>query len=77
MGFLLCAIDVHADNFKMRSMSSSSLGMRGVQAVSHFLLQLNKELFFFMSKLLDLLLAGADHSLWADQPSSLAEGLPM
>ena len=46
------------------------------QVVSNFLLQHNKKLLFFMSELLDLLLAGADQSK-ADQPNSLAEGLHM
>ena len=45
-----------------------------VQAVSNFLLQRNKKLLYFMSELLDLLLAGMDQPQ-ADQPSRLAEGL--
>eukprot|EP00983_Pelagomonas_calceolata_P018962 596752-Pelagomonas_calceolata.AAC.1 len=47
-----------------------------VQAVSNFLLQCNKKLFYFMSELLDLLLSGLDQ-LQVDQPNSLAEGLPV
>eukprot|EP00983_Pelagomonas_calceolata_P077892 1154057-Pelagomonas_calceolata.AAC.1 len=47
-----------------------------VQAVPDFLLQLNKELFYFMSELLNLLLAGMDQPQ-ADQLNSLAEGLPV
>eukprot|EP00983_Pelagomonas_calceolata_P040591 1137681-Pelagomonas_calceolata.AAC.1 len=44
-----------------------------VQAVFDFHLQHNNEL-FFVSELLDLLLAGEDQPQ-ADQPNSLAEGL--
>eukprot|EP00983_Pelagomonas_calceolata_P023564 742720-Pelagomonas_calceolata.AAC.1 len=40
-----------------------------VQAVSNFLLQHNKKLFYFMYELLDLLLAGMDQPQ-ADQPIS-------
>eukprot|EP00983_Pelagomonas_calceolata_P022935 721091-Pelagomonas_calceolata.AAC.4 len=47
-----------------------------VQAASNFLLQHNKKLFYFMSELLNLLLAGMDQPQ-AAQPSSLAEGLPV
>eukprot|EP00983_Pelagomonas_calceolata_P003556 116198-Pelagomonas_calceolata.AAC.1 len=47
-----------------------------IQAVSNFLLQCNKKFFYFMSELLDLLLVGMDQPQ-ADQPNSLAEGLPV
>eukprot|EP00983_Pelagomonas_calceolata_P124442 1161106-Pelagomonas_calceolata.AAC.13 len=47
-----------------------------VQAVSNFLLQRNKKLFYFLSELMDVLLAGMDQPQ-ADQPNSLDEGLPV
>jgi len=46
------------------------------QAVSDFLLQYDNTLFFFVSELMDLLLACEDQSQ-ADQPHNLAEGHPM
>ena len=46
------------------------------QAVSDFLLQYDNRLFFFVSELMDLLLAGEDQSQ-ADQPNNLADGHPM
>eukprot|EP00983_Pelagomonas_calceolata_P006569 215986-Pelagomonas_calceolata.AAC.1 len=77
MDVLLCAFGAHADKFKMRSMCVfSCVGMRGVQAVFDFLLQHNNKLFFFVSELLDLLLAGEGQPQ-ADQPSNLADGLLM
>eukprot|EP00983_Pelagomonas_calceolata_P042116 1138352-Pelagomonas_calceolata.AAC.1 len=45
-----------------------------IQAVFDFLLQHNNKLFFIVSELLDLLLAGKDQTQ-ADQPNSLAEDL--
>eukprot|EP00983_Pelagomonas_calceolata_P101749 1158733-Pelagomonas_calceolata.AAC.1 len=75
-GISPCAINAHADKLKMRPMSSSCVGIRGVQAVSDSFLKHNKELFFSMSELLDLLLDGVDQPQ-ADQPNSLAGGLPM
>eukprot|EP00983_Pelagomonas_calceolata_P010678 345732-Pelagomonas_calceolata.AAC.2 len=47
-----------------------------VQAASNFLLQCSKKLFYFMSELSNLLLAGLDQPQ-ADQPNILAEGLPV
>jgi len=46
------------------------------QAVSDFLLRYDNRLFFFVSELMDLLLAGEDQSQ-ANQPNNLAEGHPM
>jgi len=46
------------------------------QAVSDFLLQYDNILFFFVSELMDLLLAGEDQSQ-TNQPNNLAEGHPM
>eukprot|EP00983_Pelagomonas_calceolata_P059007 1145741-Pelagomonas_calceolata.AAC.2 len=86
MDLLFCAIGAHADDFKMRSMSfsctspgTSSLAQPLLRqqlsnkAVFDFLLQHNK-IFFFVSVLLDFLLAGKDQPQ-ADQPNSLEEGL--
>eukprot|EP00983_Pelagomonas_calceolata_P046933 1140397-Pelagomonas_calceolata.AAC.2 len=47
-----------------------------VQAVSNFLLQHNQKLFYLMSELSDLLLAGMEQPQ-TDQSNSLAEGLPV
>eukprot|EP00983_Pelagomonas_calceolata_P032945 1032236-Pelagomonas_calceolata.AAC.1 len=47
-----------------------------VQAASDFLMHRNKKLIYFMFELLVLLLAGMDQPQ-ADQPNSLAEGLPV
>eukprot|EP00983_Pelagomonas_calceolata_P059432 1145914-Pelagomonas_calceolata.AAC.5 len=47
-----------------------------VQAVYDFLMQCNKKLLYFMSELLNLLLTCLDQPQ-ADQPNSLAEGLPV
>eukprot|EP00983_Pelagomonas_calceolata_P049384 1141494-Pelagomonas_calceolata.AAC.2 len=47
-----------------------------IPAVPNFLLQRNKKLFYFMSELLDLLLAGMVKPQ-ADQPNRLAGGLPV
>eukprot|EP00983_Pelagomonas_calceolata_P070303 1150740-Pelagomonas_calceolata.AAC.1 len=60
--------EVHAQHFLWNQHS--------VQAVSNFLLQHNKKLFYFVPELLDLLLAGIDQPQ-ADQPNSLVEGLPL
>ena len=46
------------------------------QAVSDFLLQYDNSLFFFVSELMGLLLAGEDQSQ-AEQPNNQAEGHPM
>jgi hypothetical protein len=45
------------------------------QLVHDFLSQQNNRLFLFLSKLMDLFVAGRDQSA-ADQPSNLAEGHP-
>eukprot|EP00983_Pelagomonas_calceolata_P004708 154505-Pelagomonas_calceolata.AAC.1 len=46
-----------------------------IQAVYDFLLQHNNKLLLFACKLVDVILTGKDQSQ-ADQPNSLAEGLP-
>jgi hypothetical protein len=45
------------------------------QLVHNFLSQQNTGLYAFLSKLMDLFVAGRDHSV-ADQPNNLAEGHP-
>eukprot|EP00983_Pelagomonas_calceolata_P019707 620726-Pelagomonas_calceolata.AAC.1 len=51
------------------------LQQASVQDVFDFVLQYNNKLFSFVSKLMDIMLTGADQSQ-ADQPNSPAEGSP-
>jgi hypothetical protein len=46
------------------------------QVVRDFLLQHNNKLYFFISQLMDIMMAGEDQSQ-ADQPNTLAEGPPL